>query len=360
MIQIELVTLSSLDEIDTKLKPFIKSFDEENIFQSTAWQRSWINSLDHFPQLVIFKNKALILGYTFIGFHPLIKKLPFHQGLINQTGLQKQDQVWIEFNNIICKASDREKCIEALIVHVFAQPTHFRLTISMCDNPVDWIKVAKKLNIRANVENTLGYRLHLDRNQSNPIINKFSSNTRSQIRRTIKKTEQALGVISLTEATPAKNMTFFTALGNKHKIKWGATAEGSGFDNPYFIEHHCYLIANYPTKVSLLKVNAGNTTLGYAYYLISNATVYFYCSGLNYDINNRHVKPGYILHCLAAEHFAKQGYHTYDYMGGESRYKASLSSEIYDFQTITLFNNKPLPSLVEWLVKKIRAVKLFR
>jgi len=357
-LQLDVIRLTSLEDFDNALKCFLDTFRADNIFLSPAWQRSWLGSIDEFPQLVVFKRENHIVGYTLIGYRRPIKRLPVYVALLNRSGQSQQDQVWIEFNNIISSQADRSSCIHALLKHVFDTKMNCRLTVSMCDTSDEWLKAAQKHKIKTHLEVTPGYRLEMGNKHTASIINQFSSNTRSQIRRALKKATVRYGSVTVTEANSENNTVFLQALGEFHKKRWGQTTQGSGFDNNYFLTHHNTLITHYFTSTAILKIEAGNTILGYGYYLIVDNTVYFYCSGINYDVANNHLKPGYILHYMAAMHFAEKGFCTYDFMGGESQYKASLSNEEYAFHTITLFNNKRISKLSEWIMRLIRTFRL--
>ncbi len=62
-----------------------------------------------------------------------------------------------------------------------------------------------------------------------------------------------------------------------------------------------------------------------------------YCSGINYAFQNKKIKPGYSMHFLLMQFYRNKGFQWYDFLGGESQYKKSLSSEIYEFSNLTFY-----------------------
>ncbi len=65
--------------------------------------------------------------------------------------------------------------------------------------------------------------------------------------------------------------------------------------------------------------------LGYLYNFVYQRRVYCYQSGFDYDIDPKR-KPGMICHVLAVQHNAARGANVYDFLGGDARYKESLST----------------------------------
>jgi CelD/BcsL family acetyltransferase involved in cellulose biosynthesis len=113
--------------------------------------------------------------------------------------------------------------------------------------------------------------------------------------------------------------------------------EDSGYKNPDFTNFHENLIDNvfFENEVHIFKLKAGNRVLGILYFHIMNKRVFFYLQGLQYESDNK-LKPGLVAHCLITQHYADLGMSTYDYMGGESRYKGQMSSDISNLVTVSL------------------------
>ncbi|TAP41429.1 GNAT family N-acetyltransferase [Alteromonas sp. KUL49] len=163
----------------------------------------------------------------------------------------------------------------------------------------------------------------------------------------LKNVTSEFGELSISAAVDSELVNDFHALGALHISQWGETPEGSGFQNPAFVKHHETILNLAPSSVEILQVRAGDTLVAYGYYLIHNRRAYFYCSGINFDIATNSIKPGYLLHYLAMCHFSEQGLLSYDFLGGDYRYKKSLSNHNYDFTTMTFFSSSPVAKVLE-------------
>ena len=78
-------------------------------------------------------------------------------------------------------------------------------------------------------------------------------------------------------------------------------------------------------RVHLLRVRAGQETIGVLYNLVQNGKVYFYQSGFQYS-GARHLKPGLVTHACAIQHYLELGFTDYDFLAGDARYKTSLAT----------------------------------
>jgi hypothetical protein len=325
--------LASLEEAKSFLRNVHQYIDAPTPFTSLVWQESWISSLNVLPVLYTFKLGSQTIGYCWIARKNTLSLLPLSSWYLNQTGVADQDQVWVEYNTIICSKKHEQACLTSLLKK--AKVDHIcKLYISMSHD----IAISKDLtdnSIRVDSENVNGFRTSLI---TADLEKHLSKNTRSQIRRSARLLEQHYGAIFVNEASEKAQLhSYLDKLGALHKKKWNDSAEGSGFDNPFFLSHHRYLLENFPENVSIIEIKAGTTVLGYSYNLVFGDTVYFYCSGINYQFTNNKIKPGYTLHFTLMEYYRNKGFHWYDFMGGESQYKKSLCTESYVFKNLTLY-----------------------
>jgi CelD/BcsL family acetyltransferase involved in cellulose biosynthesis len=76
-----------------------------------------------------------------------------------------------------------------------------------------------------------------------------------------------------------------------------------------------------------LRVVGEGGTIGCLYNFLFRGRVYAYQSGLAYSPDNR-LKPGLVSHDEAMELNRKAGARVYDFLAGEARYKASLSTGV--------------------------------
>ncbi|HEY6178199.1 MAG TPA: GNAT family N-acetyltransferase, partial [Kofleriaceae bacterium] len=79
-------------------------------------------------------------------------------------------------------------------------------------------------------------------------------------------------------------------------------------------------------EIQLVRIRAGDATIGCLYNFVWLGEVAFYQSGLAYETDSK-LKPGLVCHALAIDHAARAGHRCYDFLGGDSRYKQSLATD---------------------------------
>jgi hypothetical protein len=155
-----------------------------------------------------------------------------------------------------------------------------------------------------------------------------STNTRAQIRQSTRRIEKELGVIRVVEALSIEQAhDWFDALAAWHRQRWNRNGEVNNLNDGAFLG---FLKSNInqllpKKKLSLLRVNAGDTTLAFYYYYACAEKIYFYLGGVNYALLAS-LRPGLVSHFCAAQYFFENGKTVYDFMEGDSRYKASLAT----------------------------------
>jgi hypothetical protein len=347
LIKIKKISLSTFKEAETLLLECYQNIEYQTIFLSMQWQLSWLKSLAVLPTICLFENENKIIGFAWLSDNPLKIVSRFHYTLLNQTGIKEADQVWIEFNNIICSEEYLEGCVQALMETQFTDTSNLKFYISMCKETSPWLNFASKSGCPIVVDRVVGYKTKLDFDSyTDEIIDRFSKNTRSQIRRSNKAILKNHGKLLISQANQKNTMAFFSSLGNLHIKRWNESPEGSGFTNEQFLSHHTHFLSHFPGKANVLKISAGDLTLGYCYTFLDKETVYFYCSGINYDIETKPIKPGYSIHFELMKYYANKGFKWYDFMGGDSRYKQSLSTNKYFFSNISIYKKSLLGKLL--------------
>lgn len=321
-------------------------FKPRNLFINSAWLNSWATSTP-LPTLVLFFNDEGLIGLVFVG-SVLRKSGPFrwHHALVNQSGIPEHDQVWVEYNRIFCAAENEQKCITALI-EVLNQEEIDELTVSLAPTVSGWIKATEK-NWYTEVENCFGAKVSLT--SISDELSYLSKNTRYQVRKSAKLLQENFGKLLVRKARSAQEkLDYFDLLSNLHIEKWCNSEFGSGFNNQIFRKHLLTLILDYPDNAELIAVYAGSILIGVSLNLIDEHHVGFYCSGINYNIPNKKIKPGYIFHTQMIKHYKSLGKHEYDFLAGYAQYKQSLSTEVYNLKTLRLTKRNLRGTLIHLL-----------
>ena len=180
----------------------------------------------------------------------------------------------------------------------------------------DWVRRSYAVDLRA------------VRAAGGDFLKLISSNSRSQIRRSLKE-YGTLGAVVLDSATEVDQaLGWLDQLAELHQSHWVARGQPGAFSNAFFTQFHRMLVSRHlgDGGVQLLRVRAGDHALGYLYSFVRGGRVYFYQSGLDYGLIEKHARPGLVAHVLAAQHNAALGHDVYDFMAGESRYKLTLAT----------------------------------
>ena len=326
--------LVTLEQQWTKIELASKT----SFFLSWKWMSNWIKTCT--PELIIvsakYNNDLVAIGLFTNSNESRHKFITSKQLKLHQTGDNSLDQIWIEYNDFICTPEHQHSAVNACLKAmqekicqwdeiIFSMTTSFRYKSFMSNN------------IKAKVvSKTPCYAVDLKqlRNDHYQYIDTVSTNTRYQVRRSIRGYEQLFGEIKLITASSRQEaIKFFHEAGCHHKKRW----EDSGFENHEFIKFHENLIQNNFTygAVELIKVTTGVKTIAIMYNFIHNKHVYFYLQGIQYE-SDKKLKPGLVAHSVITQFYLDKGMDLYDYMGGYSQYKSQLASHSTDCYTICI------------------------
>jgi len=99
------------------------------------------------------------------------------------------------------------------------------------------------------------------------------------------------------------------------------------FSSEQFCDFHRRLIVSHPECVQLVRVSAGDQTIGLLHNFVFGGTVHTYQCGFSYEEGNQNARPGLIVTAMAVEHCLNNTSLAYfDLMAGDGRYKKSLST----------------------------------
>ncbi|WP_334021120.1 GNAT family N-acetyltransferase [Alteromonas sp. S015] len=271
--------------------------------------------------------------------------MTWNAAYLNQAGISSCDQSWIEYNDVFCKDGWEDACVEALM-NFIETSTFTEFHISLAKKPNSWLNAVSE-HWYIETDKHFAAKVNLDVSNA---TSHYSKNTKYQINRAIKSVTSRYGSMNVHRAISIEEKRkYFLLLADFHIAKWKDSEYGSGFQNPIFTRHLNKLIEQFPEQVDLVSVSAGNTLLGVSFNLIAGDKIGFYCSGINYAIADKKIKPGYLLHHTLIEYYAQEGKTEYDFLAGYSQYKKSMSSDTYSLTSIN-FTRKSLKGIfIHWL-----------
>jgi hypothetical protein len=172
-------------------------------------------------------------------------------------------------------------------------------------------------------------------------LRSLSPNTRQQLRRSLAMYRRRGDIVLEAAQTADDAEQMLRELIALHNARWHARGGGGGFASPLRRQFHtAFVRAGVTTgNAQLLRVRVAGETIGVLYNLVANGRVNFYQSGLRYE-DDRHLKPGMVVHHLAIMHNLGEGHAEYDFLTsgpGAGRYKTSLANSRRQLALLTLY-----------------------
>lgn len=311
-----------------------------SFFLSWTWIGCWLRSSGLMPNLLIARRQTRLVGLA------LLVRPSSRRGrlVLLASGDPKFDCPFVEYNGFLIA----EDCPEAasIMLEALADAPLFggsdtawrRLELPGIDDTLraqiasagmgiarDVVRPAPWIDLARLRQSGMGY------------LESRSRNTRAQIRRTLRAFEAA-GPIGFERAEGLQAaITGLDALERLHQASWTARGKPGAFATPFFGAFHRRLITEaWPAgQVDLLRVTAGERTVGWLYNFVHGGLVYSYQSGFDYGWGRPH-RPGLACHALAIEHYLSTGFNRYLFLAGDARYKTSLSTDSEPLHWLTV------------------------
>jgi CelD/BcsL family acetyltransferase involved in cellulose biosynthesis len=309
----------------------LEALSRPSYFLSWGWVETWLDALPASAPITLYVARragapvaAFFLGARTQWRHHVLPSRGLH---LNQVGDGAYDEICIEYNGMVHNG----------------QPPAFTEILDQLSG--DWDELylpaldADDALARGLVADHAHLRLRIDGKTPSPMVDLakvrdagdylkvLGGNTRSQIRRS-QKLYGARGKLVLEVAASLDQArSVFDELVALHRHAWRDRGESGAF-LPFVHDFHRRLIERRFTagEIQLLRVRAGDTTVGCLYNFVSRGDVLFYQSGLAYETDGK-LKPGLVCHALAIDHAARAGHRWYDFLAGQSRYKQSLATD---------------------------------
>jgi CelD/BcsL family acetyltransferase involved in cellulose biosynthesis len=201
-------------------------------------------------------------------------------------------------------------------------------------------------------------RLDELRREKRDYLAALSSNTRSQLRRSLRGYE-AKGPVSVRVAADIDEAREYLAkLRELHQSYWSARGMPGAFATPFANAFHANLLAEGMPRgeIQLALIACPNQPIGYLYNFRHRGVVSNYQSGLVYTDDSR-LKPGLTAHHLAIESSLRSGDATYDFLMGDQRYKSNLATEEGRMRYVTVQQDRVFLRLEDTARKLVRALR---
>lgn len=308
----------------------LESRAQPSYFLRWGWIEHWLSCLParHAPRLAVLSERQRPVAAFFVGKARLLRHglIPSRSLFLNATGVPRWDDVTAEHNAVL--AAPGLACSLADWVDLL---------------PADW----DELHLPALARNRYPgsclhqplkhHRVRIDRELPSPFVDLdqarsqpggylalLGANVRAQIRRA----RRGFGPLTTEVADSERHaLDVLDELIRLHRLRWQRAGSPGAFNDPWFERFHRTLIEKRfrSGEIQLLRVRAGDRTVGCLYNFVSDNEVSFYQCGLAHFDDPR-LKAGYACHVEAIEHNIACGHSTYDFLAGEGRYKRSLAT----------------------------------
>ncbi|WP_303904063.1 GNAT family N-acetyltransferase [Thiohalomonas denitrificans] len=334
----ELVKLNDIEtarELWSELEPHCQC----SVFQSWAWIGPWLERAMHTmsPLMLIARENDLPIGLAIAVEKHWIRNylFPVKALFINEAGPDRLD-FCSEYNGFLLRCGREQEARNAMLSALVNSQTEW--------DEVHVRRISESLVSDFQFDSNNGMPTRLSIRTTDPLVSRYvdlsrlrtknqtfpdslSASRRKKIRRELRIAEKAgpLGIESATTVDSA--LALFDELKMYHQLRWERSGEPGSFADPEWEAFHRELIARQLPQngAQLLKVTAGATPIGFIYSLVRTGHVYVIQTGFNYD-SLPDLRPGETTHYMAIQWNYEQGFNRYDFLGGDSFYKQTLSN----------------------------------
>ncbi len=316
------------------------------VFLSWQWLGHW---------LAVYRPRAELLkaweGNRIVGLGIVVATEERRHGVLrslclrlHQTGDRHQDQIWIEYNGFLAEKGRETAVADACLDYLCKQMPAWDEFVISAINATEAEHFARQTGLHSQLRweaPCFGVDLNVLRAGGQPYLDTLSGNTRHQINRSHRLYESRGPLRLVRPESASEAVSVFDSIGPAHLHRWGDSPGQSGYANPDFLRFHRSMIEDQWASggVDLVSLKAGEEVIASFYNLLYGQVVYFYLGGMKTESDNR-LKPGLLGHSLCIEDYRQHGFHYYDFMGGDERYKAQLGSVHSQLVQVSLQRNR--------------------
>ncbi|HET9483022.1 MAG TPA: GNAT family N-acetyltransferase [Xanthomonadales bacterium] len=290
-------------------------------FLSWGWVKTWLALLprEHAPKLAVVTDgtprSAFFLAQRWILRN---RAMPSRALYFNVTGVPRIDQLWIEYNGLVGRDMPLGDLVRLLPRigwdELYLPALHDR---AFGDLTAGDTRILIDRRVPA-------YFVDLEQARAKGYLALLSGQTRSQVRRA----QREAGTLVVEIARDASEaIDIYTELVALHTAQWRAKGKPGAFADPWFDRFHRRLVTERFAhgEIQLLRAKSELGTIGCLYNHVYRGRVLQYQSGMA-AFESEKLKPGFVCHAAAIDHAAASGLALYDFLGGDMRYKKSLST----------------------------------
>lgn len=327
-----ITTLAKSNLVPDWWKPLFAATARSSIFIGAEWMQNWLDiyGAEFEGQWIHWDQAGVVVGGCLVLTREVRKGiLSLRSVYFNATGISVERTPFAEFNDVLFLTQFRSE-IAADLADFLKSRQWDRVFVSGYERGGVLDELCSVLP-SASVERKTQTAAYVDLVALKDVTleSSLSSNTRSQFRRSVMRYEEQYGSLQLRRAASKHEaLTYLEQLAIWHNERRGSKGESGSFESHSILKFHQRLIEVLfaSGEVDLLRLDAGETPVGYLYNFLQHGKVYFFQSGFRYE-NDSKMKPGLLTHALAIQRYIADGLHEYDFLAGDSQYKRSFAKQ---------------------------------
>ena len=295
---------------------------------SSDWTETWLR---HYGGVVPHRFAVARREGTPVGIVLLTSGVGQHAGPfelhtchIGTAGEHDFDSVCVEYNTLLVRNEDRAAFALALWDWAKQQTgmDEFHLHGFSADEVAPLLERHPEATVARKVSRF--FDLKLARDEGGEPISRLSTNTRSQIRRSMRNLGEPRGEW-LDETMPAE--AALMKMIELHQARWMAVGEPGSYASRMFREFHLELLHRLiPSgRMGLFRVATEGQVVGISQILIDDNRVLLYQGG--WATSEGSVSPGLVTDYLCLTESLRRGYDAYDFLAGDSSHKQRLTTD---------------------------------
>ncbi len=331
----------------------LQSRSTTSFFLSWGWISVWLDTLPESAKVdfVLARKDGEPYCCFFLGVRKGLRHWFFYKtrAYLNETGNEELDDLTIEYNMVL-GATEELVWSELLASRLFHD-----IEEMYCNNITDntFAQLSGECEVFENRSSHLpSYFVDLKkiRESGKSHLAFLSSNKRHQIQKSLSYYEGA-DSIEIREAENVEEaLASMDQLSKLHQARWNKKGVSGSFANRYFQSFHKKLIERrfLDGEIQILEFSNAKGAIGYLYNFVQGKDVFFYQSGFEFESGQGNVaRPGIVCHHLAIEYNLAKGKNIYNFLGGDSQYKRSLSTDKDKLHSILVVRNN-----FKWKIEK--------
>lgn len=331
----------------------LESNTELSFFTSWSWIDAWLDLLPDLAaaRLIVAEQdgRRVGLGIVVEGVAKLLKTFKVRAWRLHTAGVIEIDDLSMEYNDFLVDRSSAQEVRTAMLEWLVMRAPKGVVEVRGASANIRALAENSPAGMIARREPLTSYLVSLEGSRdSKGFLPLIGSNVRAQIRRSM-KAYASIGPIDIEVATEAAQaLEFLDRLRAMHDRRWAGRGIRSGFahDGAARRFHNNLIRRAFPRgEVQMLRIRVGDADLGYLYNYVYRGVVSYYQSGLNYNLVEKHGRPGLVCHTLAIEYNMKLGHLWYDLLAGDYRYKSSLATKLEPMAHCVFTRKTPLVRL---------------